>query len=74
VAAAGGLSENADSSRVMVLRVNGEVVAAHSAGSLNPGDEILVLPRVDTKLLQNSKDVFQILYQIAVSAAVVLAL
>ena len=71
---AGGLTDNADTSRIIVLKTSGEAVLASSSTTLNPGDEILVLPRVDTKLIQNVKDVFQILYQIAVSAAVVLAL
>ena len=41
---------------------------------LNEGDEVLVPPRVDTKTLQNIADVTQIIYQIAVAAAVVPAL
>ena len=44
------------------------------AGLLRPGDEVLVPPRVDTKSLQNVADVTQIIYQVAVSAAVVLRL
>ena len=41
---------------------------------LNEGDEVLVPPQVDTKTLQNVADVTQIIYQVAVSAAVVLRL
>ena len=41
---------------------------------VSPGDEILVLPKLNLKSLQLIKDVTQILYQIAISAAVVLAL
>jgi hypothetical protein len=39
---------------------------------ITPGDEVLVPPRVDKKTLQNATDVVQIIYQIAVAAAVVL--
>ena len=38
------------------------------------GDEILVLPKIDVKSRQVAKDLTQILYQIAVSAKVVLGL
>ena len=41
---------------------------------LQPGDEILVLPKANVKSLQLSKDVTQILYQIAIAAKVVLDL
>lgn len=41
---------------------------------IHPGDEILVLPKVEVKTIQITKDITQVLYQIAISAAVVLAL
>ena len=41
---------------------------------LRPGDEILVLPRIDVKSRQIWKDVTQIIYQMAVSARVVVSL
>ncbi|HBO76869.1 MAG TPA: polysialic acid transporter, partial [Cupriavidus sp.] len=43
-------------------------------GTVYPGDEIMVLPKIDFKTRQFAKDVFQILYQIAISAKVVLGL
>ena len=39
---------------------------------VQPGDSILVLGAVDTKYLQAVKDITQIIYQIAVGAAVVI--
>lgn len=41
---------------------------------VQPGDEILVLPKVDVKSRQIAKDLTQILFQIALSAKVVLGL
>ena len=38
------------------------------------GDEILVLPKIDVKNRQIWKDMTQIIYQVAVSAKVVLGL
>ena len=42
--------------------------------SVRPGDEILVLPKIDVKSRQIAKDLTQIIYQVAVSAGVVLGL
>ena len=39
---------------------------------INPGDSILVLGKVDTKYLQVIKDITQIVYQLALGAAVVI--
>ena len=37
---------------------------------LEPGDQIIVLPAIDTKILQAVKDITQIVYQIAIAANV----
>lgn len=44
------------------------------ATDIRPGDEILVLPKIDVKSRQIAKDLSQILFQIALSAKVVLGL
>lgn len=67
----GGFTERADKRNVLVVRQNGEVVAAKEV-DLRPGDEILVLPEVPTKNLQLASTLAQILYQIAISTAVVI--
>ncbi len=76
---AGGLTHKADRSRVFVMRPSGEMVDAKlsrfGAGTrLHPGDEIMVLPTVDAKTFQLTKDLVQVLYQIALSAGVVLSI
>lgn len=70
---AGGFTERADTRNVLVVRQNGEVVAAREV-DLRPGDEILVLPEVPTKNLQLAATLTQILYQIAIATAVVIDL
>jgi protein involved in polysaccharide export with SLBB domain len=70
---AGGFTERADTRNILVVRQNGEVVAARDI-ELRPGDEILVLPLVPTKNLQLASTVAQILYHIAVAAKVVIDL
>jgi len=50
-------------------------VSSYTANtSVRPGDQVLVLPKVDEKKRQYWKDMTQIIYQIAVSAAVVFGL
>ena len=41
---------------------------------IHPGDEVFVLAKPDVKSLQLTKDIMQVIYQVAVSAAVVLAI
>jgi len=74
IAQAGGYTDRSDKKKVIVLHASAEVTVDDPDTAVRPGDEILVPPRVDRKVLQNSADVIQILYQIAVSAAVVLAI
>jgi len=71
---AGGYTQNADSSRVIVARRDGSFLEGASNPALQAGDEVLVLPKVDVKSRQIWKDLTQIIYQIAVSAKVILDL
>ncbi|MDP5292279.1 polysaccharide biosynthesis/export family protein [Oceanimonas sp. CHS3-5] len=66
---AGGFTDHADESRILVVRQNGEVREADDV-TLRPGDEILVLPKAPTKNLQLAGTITQILYQIAIAAKV----
>lgn len=70
----GGYTDRSDQNRVIVIRANAEVAVGEPNLPVYPGDEILVPPKVDTKVLQNAVDVTQVIYQIAVSAAVVIAI
>lgn len=78
IAKAGGTNQGANEFNILVMRPNGEFTKANSDldedNFINPGDEIFVLAEPDTKSMQLVKDVTQIMYQIAVSAAVILAL
>lgn len=73
---AGGLMQKSAGDRVLLVRQSGEIASENGGGfvfstRVQPGDEILVLPAVDTKHFQFGKDVIQIIYQIAVAAGVV---
>lgn len=75
---AGGLTQNGNKDRVFLIRPNGEMVEGRGGwfggAKVLPGDEIMVLPQVDSKKFQFSKDLVQIIYQLALSAGVVLRL
>lgn len=71
IEAAGGFSQHANDEHILIARQNGEVRDAGEV-PLRPGDQILVLPKVETKNLQIASTVTQILYQIAVATKVAL--
>jgi protein involved in polysaccharide export with SLBB domain len=77
---AGGYTQTADVTRIIVAHRDGSFNDASAGGgffgineraAINPGDEILVLPKVDFKSRQFWKEMSQIIYQIAVSARIV---
>ncbi len=53
-----------------IVAVREEGPAARSG--ILPGDQILVMPKVDSKMMQSIKDITQVIYQVAVAANVVL--
>lgn len=71
---AGGFTQNADTSRVVVAHRDGTFAETGDQPELRAGDQVMVLPKIDVKSRQIWKDMTQIIYQIAVSAKVVLGL
>ncbi len=66
VARAGGYTQGADRARPMVLRQDGSVGEPGST-ALQPGDQLLVLPKIETKNIEVTRGITQILFQIAVA-------
>src|SRR3546814_3791085 len=81
---AGGFTNNANGARIIVKRQDGSFARAEDdtrmlqfgskKSPIQQGDEILVLPKIDVKSRQILKEMTQILYQIAVSAGVVIGI
>lgn len=69
LASAGGVSARANDKQILVAKQNGEVGLVEILG-IEPGDRILVLPKVDTKGMLMAKDLMQIIYQIAVATKI----
>ena len=81
---AGGYSQNANTSRIVVAHRDGSYEDATGKSGLlgfmaketaiKSGDEILVLPKVQTKSIEITRGISQIIYQIAIAAKVILDL
>ena len=81
---AGGYSQSADTSRIIVAHRDGSYEESGGGSgwfgiggnqvTVKPGDEILVLPKVQTKSIEVTRGISQILYQFAIAAKVVLDL
>ncbi len=76
----GGLSASADEENMLVIHQNGKVtkyddsIFSTQNLKIDAGDSILVLGKSDSKNLQIAKDLTQVIYQIAVSAGVLIGL
>jgi len=71
VDSAGGFSFRANKGEMLVVKPNGEVLKEGDT-EIAAGDQILVMPRFDTKNMQLLKDIMQVLYQIAVATKIVI--
>lgn len=80
---AGGYSQSADTSRVIVAHRDGSFEESKPSSGfwgkgdevqIQSGDEILVLPKIQTKNLEIGRALTQIIYQIAVATKVILNL
>jgi protein involved in polysaccharide export with SLBB domain len=75
---AGGTADDLDEFNILIMQPNGSFISANELLSknkyINPGDEIFVLAKPDFKGFQLTKDITEIIYQVAMSAAVVIAL
>jgi len=76
---AGGYSQNADTSRIIIAHRDGSFDDTEEHSGLfdadiviRPGDEILVLPKVDPKYRQIFKEMFTMFYQLALGEGVMM--
>jgi protein involved in polysaccharide export with SLBB domain len=75
IAMSGDFGERADKKRVLLIRKNGSVIKCDGNDEMvERGDSILVFPKLEGKTIQVTKDITQILYQIAIGFGVFLAI
>lgn len=76
---AGGYTDRADKAALVIVHANGLTsIVEHdkfwfdssSQLQLKPGDQLIITPKANSKLMQTFKDVTQIIFQIAVAANV----
>ncbi|ADO49975.1 polysaccharide biosynthesis/export family protein [[Enterobacter] lignolyticus] len=70
----GGLTQKSGQSKIIVIHQDGSAVDASDVDDVKPGDEIMVLPKYETKNLEVTRGLSTILYQLAVAAKVILEL
>ncbi|WP_237063473.1 polysaccharide biosynthesis/export family protein [Microbulbifer zhoushanensis] len=77
---AGGFANNANQDELVILHLDGTISRIEDSKfdnrlgeALRPGDEIMVMPKINSSELQVTKDVTEILYRIAVGTAAVLS-
>jgi len=73
----GGSLSDLDNMNILIQKPNGDFLKVSNTNSksiIQAGDEIFVLAEPDLKEWQMAKDIFQVMYQIAVSAALVVSL
>lgn len=71
---AGGFSQSADTSKILLIKQNGSTTLAEGTTAVSAGDEIMVLPKIESKNYEVARALTQILYQIAITAKVALGL
>jgi protein involved in polysaccharide export with SLBB domain len=75
---AGGAMADLDEMNILIMKPNGSVITANKELSsekiITAGDEIFVLAKPDEKSFQLTKDITEVIYRIAASAAVFLAI
>jgi hypothetical protein len=69
VKAAGGYAARGNDSSLMIRRASGELVLDPSVLP-QPGDELIVLPKLDPKIFQIGSDLLGLIYQIAVATRI----
>ncbi len=73
----GGYSNHADEDKHMVLRRNGEVIPVFGNGNnivIQPGDEIIALPKVPSKSVDIIRLVTDTMFKIAAAAAIFISI
>ncbi len=69
IRAAGGFAERGEDNALMIRRASGELVLEPTEPP-QPGDELIALPRLDPKNFQLTRDLFNLIFQTALSARV----
>ena len=70
----GGYTQSSNKSRLVLIRQNGEAQLVRPSTEVLQGDEIMVLPKVQTKHVEVARGLTAILFQIAIATKTILDL
>ncbi|WP_407306623.1 hypothetical protein [Acinetobacter sp.] len=70
----GDFSQKSNKSKVIVIQQNGKAELVSKTAKIQQGNEILVLPKAQTKGIELTHGITQVIYQIAVAVKVALDL
>lgn len=70
----GGYTQSSNKSRVVLIRQNGEAQLVRPSVRIEQGDEIMVLPKVQTKHVEVARGLSAILFQIAIATRTIIDL
>ncbi|WP_133159291.1 polysaccharide biosynthesis/export family protein [Superficieibacter electus] len=70
----GGLTQKSGQSKIIVIHQDGSAMDADDVDALAAGDEIMVLPKYESKNIEVTRGISTILYQLAVAAKVIVDL
>lgn len=70
---AGGFSDFADEKGILIYKANGESIP-YDETKVEAGDEVIVLPKLKLNALQVTKEVVDVIFKIATTAAIPIAL
>lgn len=70
----GGYTQSSNKSRLVLIRPNGEAELVRASAVVQRGDEIMVLPKVQTKHVEVARGLSAILFQIAIATKTILDL
>jgi hypothetical protein len=70
----GGYTKGSDRAQVLVVRADGTAVPSAQAGAVQAGDELYVLPKVESKNIEVTRSLTEILFRIAFVAKVALGI
>lgn len=70
----GGFNNNADPEKIIIKHPNGNSFVGDLNSKVNPGDEIIVIPKIDEKEFIFAKELISVIYQLAIGTNTLLSI
>ena len=70
----GGFTDNADPNKVVINHRDGTATIGNLDSEIKPGDNVIIMPKIDEKEFIYAKELIGVIYQLAVGANILLSL